>query len=81
VARVLLDALEVIERKHARHPLLKYVERSETPELRKIVSSIDEHLPLPAEQREAGWEPIVANLARATAGALSKQLSGDVSAR
>jgi acyl-CoA dehydrogenase len=79
--RQMLDALEVIERKHAHHSLLRCVERSETPELGKIVSGIDEHLRLPAEQREGGWEPIVANLAKAMAGALSRQLSGDVSAR
>jgi hypothetical protein len=78
----MLDALEVIERKHAHHSLLKHVEtRSEAPELRKTVSGIDEHLRLPGEQREAGWEPIAANLAKATAGALSRQLSGDLSAR
>jgi len=74
--RQMLDALEVIERKKAHHMLLKYLERrSETPELREIVRSVDEHLRLPADEREAKWEPIAANLAKATVSALSKQLS------
>jgi acyl-CoA dehydrogenase len=73
--RQMLDALEVIERKNAHRMLLAYVEQgSQSSELRTAVSSIDEHLRLSAGQREAEWEPIAANLAKATANALCKQL-------
>jgi acyl-CoA dehydrogenase len=75
--RQMLDALEVIERKQAHHTLLTYVEKGiEAPELRNAVGIIDKHLRDGSDQREAGWEPIAANLARATAKALSKRLAG-----
>jgi len=80
--RQMLDALEVIEHKKAHHSLLKWVEmRSEAPELREAVSKIDEHLQLPNEQREAGWEPIATNLARVTASVFSNQLTAGSPAR
>ena len=73
--RQLLDALEVIERKQAHHTLLQDVEQGrEIPELRETVKSVDAHLRLPVEQREADWEPIASKLAKETAEALARRL-------
>jgi acyl-CoA dehydrogenase len=69
--RQLLDALEVIERKQAHRALISYVEQeSAGSELRSVVHEIDDHLRLPAQEKERAWEPLGARLARLTAEAL-----------
>jgi len=75
--RQLLDALEVIERKHSHHPLLAFAEQGGArPDLRQVVREIDAHLGLPAEQREYGWEPLGRRLAQTTAASLLEKASG-----
>lgn len=70
--RQLLDALEVIERKQAHRALLDYLDRP--PELDDLVHEIDDHLQLPAEEREGKWEPLGTSLARLTADALARRM-------
>ena len=75
--RQLLDALEVIERKHSHHALLAFAEQGGArPDLRQVVREIDAHLGLPAEQREYGWEPLARRLAQTTAASLLEKTSG-----
>jgi len=71
--RQLLDALEVIERKHAHQALLQHI--GQTPELHAVVQDVDAHLRFPAEKREYSWEAIGARLARATAQSLLQRMS------
>jgi len=69
--RQLLDALEVMERKHAHYILLQHLRRaSSAPEVEKMVEAIDAHLKLPPDERERTWEPLGTRLARVTAEAL-----------
>src|SRR5580658_2607994 len=71
--RQILDALEVMERKHA-HKLLfrRLAETTPAKDLQSLESEIDHHLNLPPSQKEAQAEPLIKKLAIFTAEALAK---------
>lgn len=68
--RQILDALEVIERKHADRALFQYLSGMvPASDLENMQASVMRHLALPREQKEAGAEALVAQLAAFTANA------------
>ncbi len=71
--RQILDAIEVMQRKHAHRMLFELLAKSgaSAESLRKMESRIDAHLQLPAEERESRAEPIVRELAEYTAECLA----------
>lgn len=74
--RQMLDGLEVIERKRAHELLFAHLApHADKQELEAIVSCVDQHLRLPAEEREAGIEPIFHNLATFAASSLATKYS------
>ena len=69
--RQILDALEVMERKHAHRMLLQSLSAAAlASDLRAMESRIDEHLALPQEEKEAGAAALFSELAMFTANAL-----------
>lgn len=72
--RQMLDGLEVMERKRAHEMLFKYVAPfTDKAELQDISARVDQHLRLPAEEKEAGIEPIFRELAEFTARVLANR--------
>jgi alkylation response protein AidB-like acyl-CoA dehydrogenase len=70
--RQMLDGLEVMERKRAHEMLFHHLAAdADKDELQKISSRIDEHLQLPAEEKEAAIEPLFRDLAKFTARSLA----------
>jgi alkylation response protein AidB-like acyl-CoA dehydrogenase len=69
--RQMLDALEVIERKHAHRLLLQHL-RGRAPEAQLLAmeARVEKHLATTAEVREATLEPLVRDLASFTANSL-----------
>jgi acyl-CoA dehydrogenase len=73
--RQLLDAMEVMNRKHAHHGLLQHIQQvGSSPELRELVNELDSHLRLPEPARERTWEPLAARFAKQTAEALLRKM-------
>jgi acyl-CoA dehydrogenase len=69
--RQILDGLEVMERKHAHHLLLQSLPVNvDACAAQAMKARIDQHLTLPRDQKEAGAEPLFADLAAFTAHAL-----------
>ena len=74
--RQMLDGLEVMERKRAHEMLFEHLAPHADPDssgLQYISSRIEQHLQLPAEEKEAGIEPLFRDLAMFTARALAGQ--------
>ena len=72
--RQMLDGLEVMERKRAHQMLFEHLAPHADPsELQHISSRIEEHLPLPAEEKEAGIENVFRDLAAFTARTLGRK--------
>jgi acyl-CoA dehydrogenase len=72
--RQMLDGLEVMERKRAHEMLFAHLAPyADQAELQDISARVDQHLRLPAEEKEAGIEPIFRELAEFTAGALTNR--------
>jgi acyl-CoA dehydrogenase len=72
--RQILDGLEVMERKQAHHLLLDSLAAPASPSaLRRMEERIEQHLTLPREEKEAGAEPLFAELAAFTADALTEE--------
>ena len=70
--RQMLDGLEVMERKRAHEMLFAHLAPyADQAELQDISARVDQHLGLPAEEKEAGIEPIFRELAEFTGRALS----------
>jgi alkylation response protein AidB-like acyl-CoA dehydrogenase len=79
--RQMLDGLEVMERKHAHQMLFDHLEpHADTVEsgadLKHLSTRIDQYLQLPAEEKEAGIEPIFRDLASFMARALGRKYAG-----
>lgn len=69
--RQILDALEVMERKHAHRVMFQSLSGSAVAsDLKAMEARIERHLALPREQKEAGAEALVAQLAAFAADAL-----------
>jgi acyl-CoA dehydrogenase len=69
--RQILDALEVMERKHAHQLLFQSLSSAAAAsDLEAMEARIERHLALPREEKEAGAEALVAELAAFTADAL-----------
>ena len=74
--RQMLDGLEVMERKRAHEMLFQHLSAcADKAELQGISSLVEQHLRLPAAEKEAGIEPLFRELAEFTARALAKQNS------
>ena len=72
--RQMLDGLEVMERKHAHQMLFDHLApHADTDELKHISERVEEHLRLPAEEKEAGIESPFRDLAGFTARTLAKK--------
>jgi acyl-CoA dehydrogenase len=70
--RQALDALEVMERKHAHKMLFKLLaETGPSAELQEMESTVQHHLSLPSSEREAGSEKLIRQLALFMADRLS----------
>ena len=70
--RQMLDGLEVMERKRAHEMLFAHLAPYADPaELQDISARVDRHLRLPAEEKEAGIEPLFRELAEFTARTLA----------
>ncbi|HEX5705395.1 MAG TPA: acyl-CoA dehydrogenase family protein [Pyrinomonadaceae bacterium] len=70
--RQMLDGLEVMERKRAHEMLFAHLAPyADEAELQEISARVDLHLRLPAEEKEAGIEPIFHELAEFTARTLA----------
>jgi acyl-CoA dehydrogenase len=70
----MLDGLEVMERKRAHEMLFAHLAPyADQAELQNISARVDQHLRLPAEEKEAGIEPIFRELAEFTARVLANQ--------
>ena len=75
--RQMLDGLEVMERKRAHEMLFEHLApHAGKSELQEISSRIEKHLHLPAEEKEAGIEPVFRDLAMFTARALGGKNRG-----
>jgi alkylation response protein AidB-like acyl-CoA dehydrogenase len=75
--RQMLDGLEVMERKRAHEMLFAHLAPyADQAELHDISARVDQHLRLPAEEREASIEPIFRELAEFAARVLANQISG-----
>jgi alkylation response protein AidB-like acyl-CoA dehydrogenase len=72
--RQILDGIEVMERKQA-HRLLfeRLAGNASGEELRQIESTVEQHLALPVEEREAKAEPLFQRLASFTAEVLRRE--------
>lgn len=69
--RQILDALEVMERKHAHRILLQSLSGAiAASDLEAMEARVEAHLALPREEKEAGAEALVAQLAAFTADGL-----------
>jgi acyl-CoA dehydrogenase len=69
--RQILDALEVMERKHAHRFLFQFLSSAiDASDLEAMERCVERHLALPREQKEAEAEALVARLATFTADAL-----------
>ena len=69
--RQILDALEVMERKHAARTLFEYLSGVvATSDLEQMEASVARHLALAREPREAGAEALIAELAAFAADAM-----------
>ena len=76
--RQILDALEVMERKHAHRLLFQHLAPFAHPQaLEEIAARVEDHLALPIEEREAKAEKIFRDLAAFTANALCNKPSRD----
>ncbi len=74
--RQMLDGLEVMERKRAHEMLFQHLAaHADAGELRDSSLRIDQHLRLPAEEKEAGIERIFSDLAELTAKAMTTKYS------
>ena len=72
--RQMLDGLEVMERKRAHEMLFAHLgSHADQDELQHLSSRIEKHLQLPAEEKEAGIEPIFRDLASFTARTLASK--------
>jgi acyl-CoA dehydrogenase len=72
--RQMLDGLEVMERKRAHELLFTHLEPYASPSaLSSLRKRIEQHLQLPAEEKEAGIEPIFRDLAEFTARTLGRK--------
>jgi alkylation response protein AidB-like acyl-CoA dehydrogenase len=72
--RQILDGLEVMERKGAHRLLFQHLAASAHPqEMEEIAARLENHLSLPAEEKEANAESIFADLARFTARTLKNR--------
>jgi hypothetical protein len=72
--RQMLDGLEVMERKHAHEMLFAYLAPlADQEDLNRMSSLLNQHLQLPAEEKEAGIEPVFRELAAFTARSLAKK--------
>jgi len=72
--RQMLDGLEVMERKHAHEMLFAYLAPlADQEDLNRMFSLLNQHLQLPAEEKEAGIEPVFRELAAFTARTLAKK--------
>jgi acyl-CoA dehydrogenase len=72
--RQMLDGLEVMERKRAHELLFAHLAPYADPaELQDISARVDHHLRLPAEEKEAGIEPIFRELAGFAGRALARK--------
>jgi len=70
--RQMLDGLEVMERKRAHKLLFDHLDPyADKDELEQISSRLEKHLQLPAEEKEAGIEPLFGDLAAFTARTLA----------
>ncbi|HWC17142.1 MAG TPA: acyl-CoA dehydrogenase family protein, partial [Terriglobales bacterium] len=67
--RQILDALEVMERKHAHRSLFQALS-GEASDLEAMKERVERHLALPRDAREAGGEALMSQLAAFTADAL-----------
>jgi len=69
--RQILDGLEVMERKGAHRLLFQHLAATADPQaLEEVATRVEDHLALPAEEREAHAEAIFRDLAAFTAGTL-----------
>jgi alkylation response protein AidB-like acyl-CoA dehydrogenase len=72
--RQMLDGLEVMERKRAHQMLFDHLApHADTDELKNISSRVEQHLQLPAEEKEAGIESPFRDLACFTARTLARK--------
>ncbi len=72
--RQILDALEVMDRKHAHKLLFAHLAQlAPSTDLQSLESEIDHHLTLPAPQKEALAEPLFKKLAIFTAETLARK--------
>jgi alkylation response protein AidB-like acyl-CoA dehydrogenase len=67
--RQILDALEVMERKHAHQLLFQSLTGAAASDLQGMEARVERHLALPREEKESGAEALVAQLAAFTADA------------
>jgi alkylation response protein AidB-like acyl-CoA dehydrogenase len=75
--RQALDALEVMERKQAHKMLFALLAEAGGPdELQEMESVVQRHLSLPANEKEAGAEELIRQLAVLTADKLSRKYPG-----
>ncbi len=72
--RQMLDGLEVMERKRAHQMLFDHLApHADTDELKHISARVEQHLQLPAEEKEAGIESPFRDLASFTARTLARK--------
>jgi acyl-CoA dehydrogenase len=72
--RQILDALEVMERKHAHKLLFRHLAQlAPSKDFQSLESEIDNHLTLPAPEKEALAEPLFKKLAVFTAETLARK--------
>ena len=75
--RQMLDGLEAIERKGAHRLLFEHLAPSADPHaLEEIAARLEDHLALPAGEKEAAVEPLFNDLAIFTAESLLRRLTG-----
>jgi hypothetical protein len=76
--RQILDALEVMERKQAHRLLFELLSESASrSELHEMEARVERHLTLSREEKEAGAEALITELARFTAEKLLTQSGTD----
>ena len=74
--RQMLDGLEVLERKRAHEMLFAYLAAdADKEEMQNISSRVEEHLQLPADEKEATIERLFRDLAAFTARTLASRVS------
>jgi alkylation response protein AidB-like acyl-CoA dehydrogenase len=75
--RQMLDGLEVMERKRAHQLLFDHLApHADQSDLQHISSRIEQHLQLPAEEKETGIESVFRDLATFTAQTLARKYGG-----